>query len=258
MAVSVPPLAPAAWRDSGDVGSGVRERGERVRVDHEWRHTNRVGAWAASTSALVHAHADHGLLVVPEGDRAHVVLAHVELRAFPVVSRPGMRRRTLADLLDGPVHARSLAPAPLRFAQRPLPEWTLVVDGEDEEPAGILDMTLGLHPTANAVSMRWRWRGEARLQLQIRPLLALRHDPETYHSVEVFHQQARVRPHRDRPRVCFGHEGMFIGSPEWHGQFWTPGVVEVLLQPEDKTHFVCALDALPDLGARAILDAAAR
>jgi hypothetical protein len=260
-----PPLAPASWRDSVDIGSGPRERGEQVRTDVEWRHDNRAGAWAASTSALVHARAEHGLLVAPAGGASHVVLAHVELRALPIVSRPGMRRRTLADLLDRPIAGRTFSPTPLRFAQRPLPEWTLVVNGEDDEPAGVLEMTLGLHPTASAVAMRWRWRGDLRVQLQLRPLLVMRpvgdptrEDPTTCQAVEVFHQRARVRPRRELPHICFGHDGTFVGSPEWRANFWTPGVVEVVMQPDDETHLVCALDALPDLDARAILHIGAR
>jgi hypothetical protein len=126
-------------------------------------------------------------------------------------------------------------------------------------------MTLGLHPTASAVAMRWRWRGDVPVQLQMRPQLAMRpvreralEEHSMCEAIEVFHHAVRVRPRRDLPRVCFAHEGTFVGAPEWSDDLWTPGVVEVVLEPEDKTHVSCALDAFPELGARGILDAAAR
>ncbi|GAC1541481.1 MAG: hypothetical protein NVS3B10_30800 [Polyangiales bacterium] len=297
MAATLPPLplhphaspshAVSATR-AIDTADGFVPASERATRGDDWKHTNEAGAYASSTRALVHTRGDHGLLVVPGDAHQHVVLSRLELRALPSHART-TGRRTLADLLDGIglVAEAGLQPEPVRFVERPLPEWELAVPNADDPSGGdegLLRMTLGLDATRAALVVRYSWEGDAPLHLQIRPLLAMRalHERGREHGamcqvVEVRHGEARVRPRPDLPRVCFGHGGIFVGSPDWwraplgdHAtqppqvrqpafaeDLWSPGAIEALLRPGAEVFVTCALGTLPEQAPRALLEAAA-
>ncbi|HMI88165.1 MAG TPA: amylo-alpha-1,6-glucosidase, partial [Polyangiaceae bacterium] len=73
--------------------------------------------------------------------------------------------------------------------------------------------------------------------------------------------EVRVRPVPSLPRVVFGHDATFVGSPDWwrlfeylveqergldfHEDLWTPGVFSVSLLPNTASFLVVATDHLP-------------
>jgi len=228
----------------------------------EWRIENGEGAHAASTEGLTHTRGEHGLLVATVGERQLVVLSRLDVRGTGIEldeqGRP--RRRTLADLLDlgASFVDRGASPVVQSFERLPRPRWTLTLPGVDGE----LSLELALHPTRPAVSIRHAWDGDDALRLHLRPLLAMRGVDERNREhgamsqgVEVRRGEARVRPRRDLPQVCFAHDGIFVGSPDWWlgsdadrgfiEDLWTPGTIETVLAPGESSVIVCSLGPLP-------------
>jgi hypothetical protein len=234
----------------------------REPVSREWTIANDVGTHAASTETLEHQQGHHGLLVATVAERQHVVLSRIDVRGTAIeLDEDGKpRRRTLADLLDlgWSLGDRGMTPEVLSFSRVPRPRWTFSLEGADGE----LSLEIALHPSAAAVSMRYAWEGDDALRLHLRPLLAMRGVDERgkehgamSQGVEVRRGEARVRPRRDLPPVCFAHAGIFVGSPDWwlgnqaHRGFvedlWTPGVIEAVLAPGESTTIVCSLGPMP-------------
>ena len=237
--------------------SGVRR--VSALADEEWGCVNDVGAYAGSTFGLRHTRDDQGLLVAPLLGRPHVVLSCVDLSMSPIPTRDGARvRRTLADLMDERFTDRDERPEPQAFTQDPLPRWALSLPSID----GDLEMTLALVPGKPAVILRFAWSGDGAVRLQVRPQLAMRAVGERAHAsgatcqvVEVRHGEARVRPRPDLPYVCFAHEGIFVGSPDWRRadqdergfqeDLWTPGEIELELAEGCASSVICALERSP-------------
>ncbi len=85
--------------------------------------------------------------------------------------------------------------------------------------------------------------------------------------------QARTRDDStgsDRlPPIVFGHNGLFMGSPDWWRRFeysedmrrevhyqedlWTPGTFELTLNPREPTYLTAALHDLPDKSAEDLM-----
>jgi predicted glycogen debranching enzyme len=250
----------------------VRVDGLLERAKAEWLHTNGAGAYASSTIAQLHTRRYHGLLVaaLEAPRRRHVVLSHVdaslevgtscydlETHQFPNVEPTGGFR-----LLT-------------RFDQDPLPRWTWNL------PTGVFEQTIGLVRGQNAVVLRHVWKGSLPVQLCLRPLLAMRpfHTLVREHgsmvqSVELRQGEVRVRPVPSLPRVVFGHDATFVGSPDWwrrfeylqeqergldfHEDLWTPGLFTVRLLPNTASFIVVAVDHLPAGDPPELLSQAAR
>ena len=229
-------------------------------ASREWTIQNDGGAHASSTEALEHTRGPHGLLVATVDGRQYVVLSRIDLRGTPIeLDEHGAPcRRTLADLLDlkWSFGDRGLMPRVDSFS--PMPQWSLSLPGVD----GALSLTIALHASLPAVVVRYAWEGDDALRLHLRPLLAMRAIDERgrehgamSQGVEVRRGEARVRPRRDLPAVCFAHDGVFVGSPDWWlgsastqafvEDLWTPGVIEAVLAPGESTAIVCSLGPLP-------------
>lgn len=231
-------------------------------ASREWKIENEGGAHAASTEVLDHTRGEHGLLVATVSELQYVVLSRVDVRGTPIEldEQGAPRRRTLADILDlgWSFGDRGLMPRAEAFSEAP-PRWAFALPGAD----GTMSLEIALHPSLPAVSMRYGWEGDDALRLHLRPLLAMRTIDERgrehgamSQGVEVRRGEARVRPRRDLPPVCFAHAGVFVGSPDWWlgaastqpfvEDLWTPGVIEAVLAPGESTTIVCSLGPLPE------------
>jgi len=250
----------------------VRVDGVLERAKAEWLHTNGAGAYASSTVARLHTRRYHGLLVaaLEPPVKRHVILSHVdaslevgnmrfdlETHQFPSVAPTG--------------GFKHLA----RYDQDPLPRWTFNL------PTGTFEQTIGLVRGQNAVVLRHVWKGPLPVQLRLRPLLAMRpfHTLVREHgsmiqSVELRQGEVRARPVLSLPRVVFGHDATFIGSPDWwrrfeylveqergldfHEDLWTPGLFTVRLLPNTASFMVVATEQLPTGDPPQLLVEAAR
>jgi predicted glycogen debranching enzyme len=106
------------------------------------------------------------------------------------------------------------------------------------------------------------------VKLTVKPLLPMRaiHDLRNEHGgfiqkVNLKPGTVTIQPVRDLPPVVFGHEGLFMGSPDWWRRFeysedmrrevhyqediWTPGTFELTLNPNVPRYLTAALDTLP-------------
>lgn len=231
----------------------VETRGELEPAEGEWLHTNGAGAYAMSTVALMHTRRFHGLLVAalrPPLDR-YVLVSHAETNV-----EIGKRIYKLATH-----QFPEIAPTPgyrllEEFAQDPLPRWTYRLG------KGRLLRELALVRGRNAVVIAYTWQGKKPAKLSLRPLLPMRaiHDlcseqADLAQKVTLRRNEVWVQPFGELPPLVFGHDGMFMGSPDWWRRFeypedrrrhvhfqedlWTPGVFEMKLEP-GVTHYITA------------------
>ena len=255
---------------SNDPWPRVEVHSELARARKEWLHTNGAGAYAASTVAGMHTRRYHGLLVASlDPPRArHVILSHVDVK---VALDPRVPRSKDAppggpwDLAKHQFPEVDPEKEPFflhHFDQDPLPRFTYAVAG------GKLEVKVGLVRGANAVVLRYLWRGPQPVVLTLRPLLAMRHFHGLTQGNGGMDQRAvlrpdevRVRPNKVMPTVAFRYEGTFVGSPDWWRRFeylaerdrgldfvedlWTPGTFEVHVDTAP-TYLVAAVDQLPE------------
>jgi predicted glycogen debranching enzyme len=250
----------------------VRVDGVLERAKKEWLHTNGIGSYASSTIAQMHTRRYHGLLVAALEPplRRHVMLSHVDVSV-----EVGDKRCHLETHQFPSVEPTEGFRFLTRFDQDPLPRWTWNLG------AGLFEQTLGLVRGQNAVVLRHLWKGTFPVELRLRPLLALRpfhalmrEHGSMVHSVEVRQGEVRVRPVPSLPRVVFGHDATFVGSPDWWRRFeylveqdrgldfqedlWTPGTFTVRLLPNTASFLVAAIDQLPKGDAPELLAQTAR
>src|SRR5690606_39826446 len=113
------------------------------------------------------------------------------------------------------------------------------------------------------------WYGRSPVKLTVKPLLPMRpiHDLRNEHGgfiqkVNLKPKTVTIQPVRELPPVVFGHEGLFMGSPDWWRRFecsedmrrevhyqediWTPGTFELTLNPHVPCFLTAALDSLPN------------
>jgi predicted glycogen debranching enzyme len=237
----------------------IHVNGRLESAEAEWLHTNGAGAYAMSTVAMRHTRRHHGLFVAalePPVER-YVIVSHVEVGVVA-----GDRSYRLATL-----QSPDAAPTPgyrllEEFDQDPVPRWTYRLG------RGRLDQTLAFVRGRNAIVLRYRWHGPGVARLTLRPLLPMRRirDLTREHGAMVQRVRLRagvveIRPVVSLPGVVFGHEGVFLGSPDWHRRLeypldklqrtdceedlWTPGSFELVLEPGQTTHLVIAVGELP-------------
>jgi predicted glycogen debranching enzyme len=237
----------------------ARVDGMLERAKAEWLHTNGAGAYASSTIAQLHTRRYHGLLVAALEPplRRHVILSHVDASLHTGLHRYDLDTHQFPNV-EPTGGYRHLT----RYDQDPLPRWTWNLS------TGIFEQTIGLVRGQNAVVLRHVWKGPQPVELRLRPLLAMRpfhalvHEHGSMvHSVELRQGEVRVRPVPALPRVVFGHDATFVGSPDWWRRFeylveqergldfsedlWTPGLFTVRLLPNTASFIVVALDHLP-------------
>jgi predicted glycogen debranching enzyme len=256
--MSVAPLSRPMVEDD-TFWPSIRVDGELERAKAEWLHTNGTGAYASSTVAQLHTRRYHGLLVAALEPplRRHVILSHVDASIDTGSHRYDLETHQFPNVAPTGGY-RHLT----RFDQDPLPRWVFHL------PTGIFEQTIGLVRGENAVVLRHVWKGPLPVELRLRPLLAMRpfhalvHEHGSMvHSVELRQGEVRVRPVPSLPRVVFGHDATFVGSPDWWRRFeylaeqergldfaedlWTPGLFTVRLLPSTASFIVVALDHLP-------------
>ena len=256
--MSVAPLSRPMVEDD-TFWPSARVDGVLDRAKAEWLHTNGAGAYASSTLAQLHTRRYHGLLVAALAPplRRHVILSHVDASVHT-----GLRRYDLDTHQFPNVEPTGGYQHLTRFDQDPLPRWTWNLS------TGIFEQTIGLVRGQNAVVLRHVWKGPQPVELRLRPLLAMRPFHALVHehgsmvqSVELRQGEVRVRPVPSLPRVVFGHDATFVGSPDWWRRFeylveqergldfsedlWTPGTFTVRLLSNTASFIVVALDHLP-------------
>jgi predicted glycogen debranching enzyme len=249
----------------------VRVEGDLQGALTEWLHTNGAGAYASSTVAQMHTRRYHGLLVaaLEPPRRRHVILSHMDATVDINSIRYDLDTHQFPNVVPTGGY-RYL----VRYDQDPLPRWTWQL------PGGTFEQTLALVRGHNAVVLRYVYKGPLPIELRARPLLALRpfHALVREHgsmlqSVELRQGEVRVRPVPTLPKVVFGHDATFIGSPDWWRRFeylaeqargldfqedlWTPGTFAMKLVPNTASYIVAAVDALPEgAPSRLMTDAA--
>ncbi len=237
----------------------VRTGGELELAGREWLHTNGAGAYAMSTLGFMHTRRQHGLLVAalspPIG--RHVMLSHADV----TVEARGRVHRLASHRFPG------TAPMPgyrflEAFAQDPIPRWTYRLDRTPFE------QTLCFAPGRNAIVLGFAWGGRGPAKLSVRPLMSGRPvgslvsgRPARMEAIAVGRGSVEVQPVRALPPLLFGHDGLFLGAPDWwrrleyseeqkrgvdaEENLWTPGVFERSLEPGETVRLVVAVDALP-------------
>lgn len=233
--------------------------GRLERAEKEWLHTNGAGAYSMSTVATIHTRRYHGLLVasLPAPFQRTSIVSQLETR---VVTRRNSYKLS-AHQFPG------IAPTPgyrllERFDQDPLPRWTYRLGRVRFE------RTLCLVRGENAAVLRYVWHGRFPARLFLRPLLSLRDVHSLVREHGGMEQRVKLRPHEiefqpvaDLPSVVVGHNGVFVGSPDWYRRFeygedklrgveceedlWTPGTFEMDLAPGEPTFIVFAVARLP-------------
>lgn len=241
------------------VWPSVDTHGELELAGAEWLHTNGAGAYSMSTVALMHTRRFHGLLVAalePPLER-YVIVSQAE-----TVLEVGRRAYKLSTH-----QFPDVAPTPgyrllESFAQDPLPRWVFRI-GKHR-----LVRRLCLARGKNMLIVSYTWHGRSPVKLTVRPLLPMRaiHDLRNEHGgfiqkVNLRPRTVAIQPVRELPPVVFGHDGLFMGSPDWWRRFeysedmrrevhyqediWTPGTFELTLQPHVPCYLSAALDTLP-------------
>lgn len=241
------------------VWPSVDTHGELESAGAEWLHTNGAGAYAMSTVALMHTRRFHGLFVAaldPPLER-HVVVSHAE-----TVLEVGRRVYRLSTH-----QFPDVAPTPgyrllESFAQDPLPRWVFRIEKNR------MVRRLCLARGKNMLIVSYTWYGRTPVKLTVKPLLPMRpiHDLRAEHGgfiqkVNLKPGRVTIQPVRSLPPVVFGHNGLFMGSPDWWRRFeysedmrrevhyqedlWTPGTFELTLNPREPTYLTAALHDLP-------------
>ncbi len=238
-----------------DVWPRVETHGELEAAEGEWLHTNGAGAYAMSTLALMHTRRFHGLFVAaldPPLNR-YVIVSHADTAVHVGRRVYKLATHQFPDIAPTPGY-RLLE----EFAQDPIPRWTYRLG------SARLERSLALVRGRNAMVMSYIWRGKAPIRLTLRPLLPMRpiHDLCTEQAgvaqkVTLRRGHVSVQPLGELPEVVFGHDGLFVGSPDWWRRFeypedrkrdvhfqedlWTPGTFEITLEPDRPSHLSASL-----------------
>jgi predicted glycogen debranching enzyme len=195
----------------------VSVEGELERAESEWLAANNLGAYSMSTVALMHTRRQHGLLVshLAEDFRRHVVLSHLEM-TLEVAGRTHKLSTHQFPNMAPTLGYRALE----NFTQDPLPRWVY------RFPSGTIERTVSLVHDRQAVIVALTWSGKEKARLSLRPLMPMRPADElTYEhggmlqKVTLKPGEVEVQPVAHLPPVVFGHNGVFMGYPDWWRKF---------------------------------------
>lgn len=260
----------ADWRPSRDgLWPVVETRGALAPAEREWLHTNGAGAYSMSTIALMHTRRHHGAFVaaLPPPLGRHVILGHAESHITVESEKRSYRLST--HQFPG------VAPTPgyrqlLSFSIDPIPRWVFQINNHT------LERSLCLARGRNVLVMAYLWNGRGTARLQVRPLMPLRPVDRLVSEhggmmqvISLKPRSVEMQPVTELPPIVFGHEGMFMGSPDWWRRFeyladrsegigfqediWTPGVFEMTLEPGRSVYLTVAVGPLPPVGAEEIM-----
>ena len=250
----------------------IETNGELAPAEREWLHTNGAGAYSMSTIALMHTRRHHGAFVaaLPPPLGRHVIISHAETSITPELERRTFRLATH--------QFPSLAPTPgyrhlSSFAIDPIPRWVFRIGHHQ------LERTLCLARGKNVLVTGYTWKGRGSALLQVRPLMPLRPVDRLVSEhggmMQVISMKpgaVEMKPVPSLPSVVFGHEGMFMGSPDWWRRFeyladrsdgrafqediWTPGVFQMQLEPGRTAYLVAAIGGLPSESPEQLIEEA--
>lgn len=251
------------WRASVDgPWPFVYTGGELLPSEREWLHTNGAGAYAMSTVAFMHTRRYHGMLVAalepPLG--RYVILSHMETQLNVEDDKRTYRLSTHQFPSVAPTPGYRLIES---FAQDPLPRWVFRIGHNT------LERSLALVRGKNALILTYTMRGRHRAKLTVRPLMPLRPVDSLMHEHGAMMQVVTLRPGAvelqpvpSLPPVHIAHGGVFMGSPDWWRRFeylndrdegrpfqediWTPGAVELKLEPDRTAYLVISVGELPE------------
>lgn len=255
------------WRPSRDgLWPVVETNGSLAPAEREWLHTNGAGAYSMSTIALMHTRRHHGAFVaaLPRPLGRHVILSHAETSLTLESERRSYRLST--HQFPG------VAPTPgyrhlQSFAIDPIPRWVFRIGNHK------LERRFCLARGRNVLIMAYTWLGRGFARLQVRPLMPLRPVDRLVREhggmmqvISLKPGAVEMQPVPELPPITFGHEGVFMGSPDWWRRFeyladrsdgipfqediWTPGVFEMVLEPERTSYLVCSVGPLPGVSAK--------
>jgi predicted glycogen debranching enzyme len=251
----------------------VLVNGDLEEAEAEWLTANNLGAYSMSTVALMHTRRQHGLLVshLAEDFRRHVVLSHLEMSL-----EVGGRIHSLSTH-QFPNMAPTLGYRGLEaFTQDPIPRWVYRVG------SGTIERTVSLVHNRQAVVIALTWSGKEEACLSMRPLMPMRRSDDLCHEhggmlqkVTLRSGEVEVQPLVHLPSVRFGHDGVFMGFPDWWRKFeylgdrgryeefqedmWSPGVFEFVLSHGKTRYLVVSVGRPPEENpADLVLDAAQR
>lgn len=258
------------WRPSRDgPWPTVETNGSLAPAEREWLHTNGAGAYSMSTIALMHTRRHHGAFVaaLPRPLGRHVIMSHAESQVTLESERRSYRLST--HQFPG------VAPTPgyrqlLSFSIDPIPRWVFQIGSYK------LERKFCLVRGKNAIVMAYTFHGRGTARLQVRPLMPLRPVDKLVREhggmmqvISLKPGAVEIQPVPELPPVVFGHEGMFMGSPDWWRRFeyladrsdgipfqediWTPGVFEMVLEPERTTYLVASVGPLPQTPAAELI-----
>jgi len=219
-----------------------------------------------STIAMMHTRRHHGAFIAalapPLG--RHVIVSHAETNVTIDEDRRRVYRLATHQFPN-------VAPTPgyrllQSFAQDPLPRWIFRLG------AHTLERTMCLARGKNALIMGYTWRGRIPARVSLRPLMPLRPVEGLMVEHGAMNQvvllrggSVEVQPVPELPPIAFRHDGVFMGSPDWWRRFeyledrrlgnafqedmWTPGVFELVLEPNRTAYLLVAVGPLPSESA---------
>jgi predicted glycogen debranching enzyme len=224
-------------------------------------HTNGAGAYSMSTVAMMHTRRHHGAFIAalapPLG--RHVIVSHAETNITVDDERRVYRLATHQFPNVAPTPGYRLLQS---FSQDPIPRWVFRLGTHT------LERTMCLARGRNAMIIGYTWRGRVPARVSMRPLMPLRPVGGLMVEHGAMNQvvllrggSVEVQPIPELPPVAFRHDGVFMGSPDWWRRFeyledrrlgnafqedmWTPGVFELLLEPNRTAYLLTAVGPLP-------------
>jgi predicted glycogen debranching enzyme len=226
-------------------------------IGREWLQANGLGGYASSTICGMNTRKYHGMLVAAMTPpvRRMVILSHIEERVIVGNSVAELSCNEYPDT----IHPRGdqLLRA---FSAHPFPRWAYQSDGFT------IEKSLRLLEGENAVCVAYTLlAGESAVDLELRPLLALRPIHELMYQWNGrlradCRENGRVRigATSRTPEVFLSHDGEFAEEPVWYlntiyrreqergyaglEDLWTPGVVRRRLAPGQTLHLACSME----------------
>ena len=240
----------------------------------EWLVTNHLGGYASSTVPSLNTRKYHGLLVAAMAPPVHrmVLLSRVE----ETVHCDGWPTPLACNEYPGTIFPNGNE-ALRAFSHDPFPRWAYQGGGGGGEGWSI-EKSLQLLDGQNTVVLTYTLLGRKRVDLELRPLLALRAMHELMYqwnanlaAEEKSPGHHRVPPTGRTPEVFFAHDGdqfdgaagdeRTTGAATWYfntiyrreqergyaglEDLWSPGVIRwTNVAPGESVHFVCSAEPI--------------
>jgi len=227
-------------------------------LGREWLAVNGIGGYACSTVPGLDTRKYHGLLVAAMAPpvRRMVLLSRVEETLWCDGQRFALDCNEYPGVIypQGHRHLEEFQPGET-------PRWIYRGDGWQ------LQKELRLVPGQNTVVLTYTLLSRGAVDLQIRPLLAMRpiHDLSYQWNGRLLVEDRNKHHHRipatvRTPEVFFAHDGRFTAAPNWYlnqiyrreqergygglEDLWTPGTVRFHLTRTKAVHFACSADPI--------------